>query len=464
MQNNMLLNQPQFSFDLIGIGIGPFNLGLAALVHTIPNVRACFFDQNEKFAWHPGLLIDHAQLQVPFIADLVTFASPTHPFSFLNYLHHHQRLYKFYFREKFHVSRQEYNHYCQWVCDQLSNLTFNYRVKKVEHYQKKKNSLLYVRVENMRNHQEKCFYTKHLAIGTGTGPYVPKTLQTMNSRYIRHSAHFLEYKIEFSHENTICVIGSGQSAAEIILELLREYHHCPHQIIWATRSRGFFPMEYSKLGLEHFSPDYINYFYSLDQKTKYDTVHHQHLMYKGISQTTIAEIYDMLYQLTVANKTQPLQMLSHSDCQSIKKGTTSRFTLQFNQWQTKSLFDIDCDAVICATGYQPKNIDFLNDLSHELIADDNQPFALNNDFSLCTTPSLKNKIYMQNNSLFSHGVGSPDLGLICYRNSLILNQICKKEIYPIHTKNIFQDFTCDAKEGIVYDTHPSRSYFSEKFS
>ncbi len=36
-------------FDLIGIGIGPFNLGLAALSQTIPGLKALFLDQTEAF-------------------------------------------------------------------------------------------------------------------------------------------------------------------------------------------------------------------------------------------------------------------------------------------------------------------------------------------------------------------------------------------------------------------------------
>ena len=81
--------------DVIGIGLGPFNLGLAALLDGVDGVSATFFDARPDFSWHPGLLLDGASLQVPFLADLVTLADPTSPHSFLNYLHTHDRLYKF---------------------------------------------------------------------------------------------------------------------------------------------------------------------------------------------------------------------------------------------------------------------------------------------------------------------------------------------------------------------------------
>ena len=56
---------------------------------------------------------------MPFLADLVTLADPTSPYSFLNYLHEQGRLYRFYFHERFHVLRREFEAYCQWVAAQL---------------------------------------------------------------------------------------------------------------------------------------------------------------------------------------------------------------------------------------------------------------------------------------------------------------------------------------------------------
>ena len=63
--------------DLLGVGIGPFNLSLAALLDPVDGVDAVFFDQADGFAWHPGLLVEGTTTQVPFLADLVTLADPT---------------------------------------------------------------------------------------------------------------------------------------------------------------------------------------------------------------------------------------------------------------------------------------------------------------------------------------------------------------------------------------------------
>ncbi len=83
--------------DVIGIGIGPFNLGLAALLEEKTNVKSAFFDETNVFQWHPGMLLDGTDLQVPFLADLVSFANPTSKYTFLNYAHVHDRLMSFFF-------------------------------------------------------------------------------------------------------------------------------------------------------------------------------------------------------------------------------------------------------------------------------------------------------------------------------------------------------------------------------
>ncbi|MFP3339481.1 SidA/IucD/PvdA family monooxygenase, partial [Micrococcus sp. SIMBA_131] len=89
---------------------------------------------------------------------------------------------------------------------------------------------------------------------------------------------------------------SGQSSAEIFRELLKDRKEHGYSINWITRSQGFFPMEETRLSLEHFSPEYIDYFYDLPQAQKDDIFSGQQLLYKGISPHTITDIYNLLYE------------------------------------------------------------------------------------------------------------------------------------------------------------------------
>ena len=67
-------------------------------------------------------------------------------------------------------------------------------------------------------------------------------------------------------------------------------------------------MEYSKIGLEHFTPDYTRYFRGLPEGTRDALYPAQWQLYKGISAETIAEIYDLLYERSVAGSRPPVTL------------------------------------------------------------------------------------------------------------------------------------------------------------
>ena len=115
--------------DVVGIGIGPFNLGpRRARARRWTTLDAVFLDAADEFRWHPGMMIEGATIQVPFLADLVSMADPTSPYSFLNHLKATGRLYPFYIRESFYPLRAEYDAYCRWVAAQLPSLRWGRRV------------------------------------------------------------------------------------------------------------------------------------------------------------------------------------------------------------------------------------------------------------------------------------------------------------------------------------------------
>lgn len=68
--------------DLIGIGFGPSNVAMSiavtehnARVGRQESVTAHFFEQQPRFGWHRGMLIDDATMQVSFLKDLVTLGT-----------------------------------------------------------------------------------------------------------------------------------------------------------------------------------------------------------------------------------------------------------------------------------------------------------------------------------------------------------------------------------------------------
>ncbi|MGU4703679.1 SidA/IucD/PvdA family monooxygenase, partial [Burkholderia cepacia] len=43
--------------DVLGIGVGPFNLSLAALLAPLNGLRSLFVERRPEFRWHPGLML-----------------------------------------------------------------------------------------------------------------------------------------------------------------------------------------------------------------------------------------------------------------------------------------------------------------------------------------------------------------------------------------------------------------------
>ncbi len=427
-------------YDLVGVGIGPFNLGLAALVDPVSDIDAVFLEQKPEFQWHPGLLLEDTTIQVPFMADLVTMANPCSRYSFLNYLHAHSRLYRFYFWEDFHIPRREYNHYCQWVAEQLSSCRFSQRVETITHIEANPESYFQVQTRNPNTGEIAYYQGRHLALGVGSVPQVPPCFQDwLQHDNIFHAAEFLQKRDRARNANSVTVIGSGQSAAEVFYELLQDQSNCGYHLEWHTRSPGFFPMEYSKLGLEHFSPDYTHYFYHLPQQQRDAVRAKQNLLYKGISFGTIAKIYDLLYERSIGGVDPDVRLISSLEVKEVE-ATATGYRLGYRQWQQEAFFEHETDCVILATGYHhpiPPCIDSLRSL---IQWDSQDRYVVNFDYRLALTQSIPNDIYIQNGELHTHGIGAPDLGLGAHRNAVIINTLTDRNVYPTQQHNVFQQF------------------------
>ncbi|MEJ9210840.1 lysine N(6)-hydroxylase/L-ornithine N(5)-oxygenase family protein [Bacillus smithii] len=421
--------------DVIGLGIGPFNLGLAALLEKT-DCRSLFFDRKDQFDWHPGMLLEGTTLQVPFMADAVTMVDPTSRFSFLNYLHEHNRLYRFYFFEKFLIPRTEYNHYCQWVASQLPQLQFGAEVENIEQTEE---GCYRVTVYVQKEKERKTYHTKHVVVGVGTRPYVPDKFQNVLGDRVFHSGQYLNKRDNILNANSITVIGSGQSAAEIFHDLLLKQPEHDYRLNWFTRSKGFYPMEYSKLGLEHFSPDYTRYFYRLPKEKKKEVLSKQALLYKGISFKTIADIYELLYERTVGNKVLNVHLQALTELVSIEEWD-HLYRLTLYQHEQEKSHQLDSDVVILATGYHPYIPDCLQGIKHIVDWDEDGKLVIQENYKVKLNKEGQNHIFVQNGELHTHGVGAPDLGLGAFRNATIINQLAGKEIYQTYEKNVFQQF------------------------
>ncbi|UPK71982.1 lysine N(6)-hydroxylase/L-ornithine N(5)-oxygenase family protein [Chitinophaga filiformis] len=427
------MNTPH-TYDIIGIGIGPFNLGLAALLQPVGRISAVFFDQAPGFDWHPGLMLSNATLQVPFMADLVTMADPTSEYSFLNYLKQSGRLYKFYIREDFFILRKEYNAYCKWVAERLPSCRFSHKVVAVQYEADRQ--LYAVSTEHTLTGKTALHYTRKLVLGTGTQPYMPAFAKKGILPDVIHTSAYLNYKDKIGGKRSVTVIGSGQSAAEVFADLLPLAAE-GMQLNWFTRPDRFFPMEYSKLTLELTSPEYVDYFYSIPAAGRQELLSRQNPLFKGINYDLINQIFDTLYEMSVDKDISHIELRPNVQLNDIRANAGNSYTLDLTQVQQQRSFTRDTDFVILATGYKYREPAFLEGISDRIVRREDQLFDVQRNYAI---DLHGDEIFVQNAELHTHGFVTPDLGMGAYRNSCIINTIAGEEIYHTELRIAFQQF------------------------
>jgi len=417
--------------DVAAVGAGPFNLALAALADGLGGAdrpRLAVFEQRAEFRWHPGLMIEGTTLQVPFLADLVTLVDPTSRWSFLNFLADRGRLFPFYFAERFHVPRAEYDAYCRWVADGVGACRFGHQVRSI-------------RWRDGLFELDGAVTARNVVLGVGTEPVLPPPLRPLAGRpgtLVLHSADYLRHRDALTAAPTVTVVGSGQSGAEVFLDLLRRR---PHGLRWLARTAAFAPMEYSKLGLEHFTPDYTAFFRGLPEKVRDELLPAQWQLYKGVSADTLGQIHDELYGLSLDGGWPDVALHPGVAITGARELPGGRVELAVQHVQDGGTAVLDTHAVVAATGYAERPLDeLLGPLAAHLRTDGAGRPLVGADYRLDLGGEVTGGLFVQNAERHSHGVGAPDLGLAAWRAAVILNSVCEREVYRLPARTAFTTF------------------------
>lgn len=413
--------------DFIAVGLGPFNLGLACLTEPIDGLNGLFLESKPDFDWHSGMFLEGSTLQTPFLSDLVTLADPTSPFSFLNYLKESGRLYSFYIRESFYPLRAEFNDYCRWAAAKIPSVRFGETVTEVRYEERD-------RVYAVRTAGGAVHRGRRLVLGTGTPAYIPEACRGIGGDLI-HNSRYLQAKETLQAKESVTVVGSGQSAAEIYYDLLQDIDTHGYALNWVTRSPRFFPLEYTKLTLEMTSPEYVDYFHALPSKTRDRLNIAQKNLYKGINSELINAIFDLLYAKNRRGPV-PARLMTNTSLETavFQHGG---YTLGLRQEEQRKDFSLTTQGLVLATGYKYRVPEFLAPLRDRIRWDGQGRFDVHRNYSI----DAGGTIYVQNAELHTHGFVAPDLGMAAYRNSCIIRELLDgQEYYPVEKAIAFQEF------------------------
>jgi len=408
----------QEPFDLAGIGIGPANLSVAALLTRWREVRARFYDRRPEFQWHVGLMFPDAYLQVSYLKDLVTLADPTSPYSFLNFLFSTKRLYRFINAAFPRVRRREFNHYLRWVCAQLPSLEFG---KEVEAVSFDGDFVLHMGAERAR--------AKNLILGTGAVPYVPECVAPHRSASVFHAAEFLLRGVEPKGQR-IAVVGGGQTGAEVLTELLARSDRLPRELFWISRRPNFLPLDESPFANEWFTPAYSDFFYNLPQGVRDRLLDEQKLASDGISPGLLQSLYQRLYEIEFI-ETSPCRLrLWPGRTLSAMRREAGSWLLEVDERYTGGHEALSVDQVILCTGYTYAVAPFLAPIVDRIALDGNK-YRIAEDFSIAWDGPADRRIYVQNAARFRRGVADPNLSLLAWRSAKIINSLLRRTVYDI---------------------------------
>ncbi|MEU8959170.1 lysine N(6)-hydroxylase/L-ornithine N(5)-oxygenase family protein [Streptomyces sp. NPDC048518] len=433
--------------DLIGIGFGPSNVAMAialsehnAGVGREETVTAHFFEQQPRFGWHRGMLIDDATMQVSFLKDLVTQRNPTSEFSFLCYLKSKGRLTDFINHKNLFPLRVEFHDYLEWaaakVDDQVSyghevvGVTPHHRDGVVEYLDVTVRSAEGLAVHRARN----------LVVGTGLRPLMPEGVE--RGERVWHNSDLLTKvdSLEGTAPSRFVVVGAGQSAAENVAYLHRRF---PDAEVCAVFSRyGYSPADDSSFANRIFDPDAVDEYFAAPEGVKRRLMdYHGNTNYSVVDIDLIDDLYREMYREKVLG-TERLRFINVSRLTGVKE-TDDGARATVTSLVTGEETSLDADVVVFATGYSPADpVGILGEVADHCLRDEEGRVRVERDYRIATDPELRCGIYLQGGTEHTHGITSSLLSNIAIRVGEILDSLRARTA----------EFTPDAARPVADET------------
>ncbi|MEV7382682.1 lysine N(6)-hydroxylase/L-ornithine N(5)-oxygenase family protein [Streptomyces lydicus] len=403
--------------DVLGIGIGPFNLSTAALLPK-DGVTARFLDAKDSFDWHPGLLFRNATLQSPFLKDCVTLVDPTSEYSFLNYLSRSRRLNRFVVADHPNVMRREFNEYFKWICRSLDTLRFGTGVA----------SLTFDGESFVAGTNRGEYRAKDVVLGVGRAPFVPEGARAHLGETVFHGSEYLLRDIDPTGKR-VAVIGGGQTGAEIFDDLISDDSRLPSQVTWVTRRGNFAPFDESPFANELYVPGYTRYFHAQSPAERQRLLPMQKLSSDAILQPLLEGIYRRLYETDFLHD-------SRLDYRMLVDRQFTRVSPKADGWVLTmegphGVEAVEADIVILATGFSNGVPAVLDQLADRLVLDEDGRCVVNEDFSLRWDGPADHRIFAHNMSLHTHGWIDPNFAGMAWRSGVIVNSLTGRYLYDV---------------------------------
>lgn len=383
--------------DLVCAGFGPACLAIAVALHdymdngklsksqgSAPKVR--FLEKQQRFAWHSGMLLPGAKMQISFIKDMASLRDPRSHFTFLNFLHQQGRLIDFTNLSTFLPARAEYDDYLRWCANHFEDVVqYGQEVVSVSPVPAKEGepvSEFVVTSRNIKTGDITTFRSRNVIVAVGGQPKIPKCLPANNPRIVHSSqySHLVPKILSQSHAPyRVAVIGAGQSAAEIFSNVQNLYPNSKTYLV--MRSEFLKPSDDSPFVNCIFNPEFIDNLYPRSAASRHALLTDARSTNYGVVRLELIErLYERMYEqkreLGPDERKWPHRIMAATDVVGLESDDIVQENLRL---RIRSLRDgvastdgpsipgedvLDVDLIVVATGYQRKtHLTIIKDLA-----------------------------------------------------------------------------------------------------
>ncbi|KAG1862943.1 L-lysine 6-monooxygenase (NADPH-requiring)-domain-containing protein [Suillus tomentosus] len=413
--------QTAIVYDVIGLGFGPANLAAAGALLEQPREtcpisvnKSLFIERHHEFRWHPGMLLPGTRMQISFLKDLATLRSPQSPITFVAYLHSQNRLVEFINRNCMTPTRKEYSdylaHVARYVQGQGINVAYGENVIAIEEGGE---GTVLVHSIVLTTGETIIRRAKNLIISPGGSPRVPRCIQSISPhpRIIHSSAYLssvepmLDTMKTITRPLKIAVVGAGQSAVEVLLDLQSRLTSMgnstgqAHDLHLIIRGGSLKSSDGGPFSNQVYNPEFVDVMYDLPSDSRRRVMaDYEGTNYGVVNPITLDSLFNVMYDQRVdsdiarrkknalAATDAHITIITYSNLASAEISThpsqtstetetdTHTFSVLLQNTLTQDFSEATYDAIVCATGYERNS--WLNLLKSS---------SLGKHFGLCAT-------------------------------------------------------------------------------
>jgi L-ornithine N5-oxygenase len=406
--------------ELLAIGAGPSNLGLAvALEELAPDLaeNSLVVERQPTIEWHEGMLLPWATSQVSFLKDLVTQRDPRSKFSFLNHLYETGRLDEFINMGTSTPYRIEIAEYLRWVARSLIKVRIELGRTCVS-VEPRRDTDGAVTGWTTTLGDGTTIGSRYLVIGIGRDPNVPAVLADVSTQRIIHSTEYRPRVTELSKElpYRVAVVGSSQSAAEMFRALRDDLPDS--DVVWVMRSIGPSADESSKFTNELYFGSYVDEFYAARPEAREQILQEMYRTnYSVVTQPMLEHLYAELYLDRLSGRSDR-RLVTMADITAAREAD-NEVVLKLTDRRTGSVSELRRDLIFLGTGFDkrmPRLVRRLRDALGLARIDVTRRYRMVLDpASQPDGPSDTAACYLQGVNELTHGISDSLLSVLAQR-------------------------------------------------